>query len=79
MSRLPLCSSEEIVKALQRAGFQSAHRSPGSHLTLSKRVGKRTITTVVVLGKREVPRPTLRKILRLAQLTDEEFLTYLRS
>ncbi|TET95283.1 MAG: type II toxin-antitoxin system HicA family toxin [Dehalococcoidia bacterium] len=78
MSRLPLCSSAEIVRALQRAGFRKAHSS-GSHQTMEKQIGGRTITTVVPLGKREVPRGTLRGILRLAEMSQVEFRKHLRS
>ena len=78
MSRLPLCSSDEIIRALRRAGFQKAHSS-GSHQTMEKRLGSKTITTVVPLGKREVPRGTLHGILRLAEMSQAEFHRHLRS
>jgi hypothetical protein len=35
-------------------------------------------TTLVVLGKSEIPRGTLKSIISLAGLSDEEFLTLLR-
>ena len=34
--------------------------------------------TVVILGRKEVPRGTLRDILRLANVSDDEFLRALR-
>ena len=77
MARLPLCSSQQIIRALERAGFQPASPSSGSHLPMKKRIGRRTVNTVVVLGKQQVPKGTLRKILRLAQLTNEEFISLL--
>lgn len=79
MSKLPLCSSDEVIRALERAGFRPVRRSRGAHLAMSKRVGDRVVTTVVVLGKREVPRGTLRNILRLAELSNEQFVALLRS
>jgi predicted RNA binding protein YcfA (HicA-like mRNA interferase family) len=78
VSRLPLCSSAEIVRALQRAGFQKAHSS-GSHQTMEKQLGGKTITTVVPLAKHEVARGTLRGILRLAAMSQAEFRRHLRS
>jgi len=42
-----------------------------------KQIGGRTITTVVILGKREVPRGTLRGILRLAEISPAEFTALL--
>jgi predicted RNA binding protein YcfA (HicA-like mRNA interferase family) len=74
VSEPPLCSSRQIVQALQRAGFAPVRRSRGSHQTFVRRLpdGSKRIT-VVVLGKREVPRGTLRRILERAGLTSEEF------
>jgi predicted RNA binding protein YcfA (HicA-like mRNA interferase family) len=78
MPKLPLCSSDEIIAALRRAGFTPTSRTGGSHLTMERKTGRRTIVTVVVMGKKEVPRPTLRNILRLAEITQTDFLRYLR-
>lgn len=38
----------------------------------------RKYITIVVIGKRQVPRGTLRSILKQAGLTAEDFLGYLR-
>lgn len=76
MARLPLCSSQQIIRALQRAGFQSK-TSSGSHLTMQRQTARRTITTVVIMGKKEVPRGTLRGILRLAEMSNREFIELL--
>ncbi|MGQ9572274.1 MAG: type II toxin-antitoxin system HicA family toxin [Dehalococcoidia bacterium] len=66
------------MAALKRAGFKPAFSSTkGSHLSMSKVVGSKTITTVVILDKREVPRGTLRGILQQARLTRAEFLSLL--
>lgn len=84
MSDLPLCSSDQIIRALERAGFQAAHTSGrnakgGSHRTdVRERADGGSDVTVVVLNKREAPRGTLRSILRLASLTADEFLDRLR-
>jgi len=45
---------------------------------MEKKAGRLTIITVVIMGKREVPRGTLRGILRLAELTNTEFIELLR-
>jgi predicted RNA binding protein YcfA (HicA-like mRNA interferase family) len=45
---------------------------------MSRDIGGRTVTTVVILGKREVPRGTLHGIIRLAEISPEEFTTLLR-
>ena len=78
MARLPLCSSQRIINALKRAGFEPASSSPGSHLTMEKHTPRRVITTIVVMGKTEVPRSTLKAILKLAELSQKDFLKHLR-
>ncbi|TAK20745.1 MAG: addiction module toxin, HicA family [Chloroflexota bacterium] len=47
----------------------------GSHRTYRKYLPheQRHLTTVVVLGKREVPRGTLQRILELAEMSHERF------
>ncbi len=69
---LPPCSSEQIVKALERAGFRPARRAKGSHQAFVRETPERKYITTVVLGKRQVPRGTLRKILELAGLSADE-------
>jgi len=79
MEKLPLCSSSEIIKVLETDGFQLGKSKSGSHQSLHKRLPSgRTITTVVILGKREVPRGTLQHILTLAGMPRERFLELLR-
>jgi predicted RNA binding protein YcfA (HicA-like mRNA interferase family) len=76
--QLPLCSSKQVVNALKRAGFRPARRSKGSHQTFVREAGGRKYTTVVVLGKRVIPRGTLENILKLAGMSAEEFWRLLR-
>ena len=68
-----------VVNALTRAGFRAARRSRGSHQTFARvhADGHKDIT-VVVLGKREIPRGTPRSIIRSAGLSVEEFRALLR-
>lgn len=63
-----------MIEALKRLGFVEGHRTPGSHQTLS-RVGSdgHKCTTVVVLGKKEIPTGTLRGLLKLGGVTGAEF------
>lgn len=78
MSKLPLLSSREIVNALKRGGFAPARKSKGSHQAFSRqREGVGTDVTVVPLGKKEIPRGTLKSILRLANVEVDEFLDWL--
>jgi predicted RNA binding protein YcfA (HicA-like mRNA interferase family) len=78
VSEAPLCSSRQIVQALERAGFAPARRSRGSHQAFVRTLpdGTKRIT-VVVVGKHEVPRGTLLGIVKRAGLTVDEFLALL--
>lgn len=77
--RAPLCSSREIVNALKRAGCTEAKtKGNGSHLAMVRVTEERKYVTVVVLGKKEVPRGTLKDILEKAGLTVEEFIEFLK-
>ncbi len=69
MSRLPVVSGRECVKALEKVGFKFA-RQRGSHMILYR---DEPSAQVVVPAHREIDRGTLRAILRQASLTPEEF------
>lgn len=75
---MPLVSSGRAVKALERLGFQKA-RSSGSHQTMHrKRDDGGTDVLVITLGKREIPRNTLRAALRQGKVSVDEFIAALR-
>lgn len=76
MPRLPLVSSKDLLSALRRLGFKELPKSTGgSHLSLYReRPDGTKDTTVIVLGKREIPRGTLANILRLAGVSRDEFI-----
>ena len=73
MTKLPVISGRECVKALQRVGF-SVKRQEGSHIILRRET---PFAQVVVPDHRELDRGTVRAILRHAGLTVEEFTTLL--
>ncbi len=68
MSRLPILSGRAIIKALAKIGYVEV-RQRGSHIRL-RCPGKASIT---VPDHRPVGPGLLRKILRDAELTVEEF------
>ncbi|MBI2955979.1 MAG: type II toxin-antitoxin system HicA family toxin [Acidobacteria bacterium] len=74
MTKLPVISGRECVKALQRAGF-SVRRQEGSHIILRRDL---PFAQVVVPDHKELDRGTLRAILRHAGLSTEEFVELLR-
>jgi predicted RNA binding protein YcfA (HicA-like mRNA interferase family) len=73
--RLPALSANEVVRALQRAGFE-VHRIKGSHhhLRNPERPGARP---VVPMHRGDLPLGTLRAIIRQSGLSVEEFLDFL--
>ncbi len=78
MTRLPVLSSAQIIKALKKTGFSYAPKQgKGSHTALYKvePTGKKLLT--IVPQRKEVPRGTLLAILQQAGLTKSEFLKLL--
>ena len=72
MSRLPILSGRAIVKALGKAG-DSEVRQRGSHIRLWY-AGKKSVT---VPDHRAISRGLLKKILRDAELSPDEFAEFL--
>jgi predicted RNA binding protein YcfA (HicA-like mRNA interferase family) len=72
--RLPALRPQQVVRALERAGWQ-VHRQRGSHVSMRKEGVPFLIT--VPLHRRDLPRGTLRDIIKDAGLTVEEFLELL--
>ena len=70
LARLPGARAREVAKALERAGFLF-DRQRGSHATYRHPQTKRT--TVVPMHSKELPRWLLKKIIKDAGLTDDEF------
>lgn len=70
MSKPPLLSGREIVRALQRAGFVVVHQR-GSHVKLRHRAKD---LTVIVPDHPEVDRWLLKGVLRDAEISLNDFL-----
>lgn len=70
MTRLPRARGTEVIRALQRGGFEIAHIR-GSHYYLRK-PGQQRLVVVPVYGNRDLPTGTLRAVLRQADLRIEE-------
>jgi predicted RNA binding protein YcfA (HicA-like mRNA interferase family) len=73
MSKLPVVSGAQCIKALEKAGFV-VYRQRGSHITLV-RVSPKAQTTVP--NHKELDRGTLRAIIRQAGLSVNEFVAFL--
>ena len=63
-----------MVAALKRAGFVEK-RQKGSHLVLWHETKR--LTTIVALHGTDLPDPTLKKIMRQAQLSTDELIQLL--
>ena len=75
MSELPLLKATELIKALQKAGFERI-RQKGSHVRLRHPDGR--VVTVPVHGNQEIGRGLLRKILRDVEWTPDNLSSFLR-
>ena len=69
MSKLPVISGRDLVRALRHIGFE-LDRQKGSHMILFRSEAK---TTLSVPDHRELDRGTLRALLRQAGISPEEF------
>ncbi len=72
MSKLPILSGRKIIKILKKIGYREIRQS-GSHIRLTC-PNKKSIT---VPNYKIVSRGLLRKILRDAEISKEEFLKLL--
>jgi predicted RNA binding protein YcfA (HicA-like mRNA interferase family) len=66
-----LYSSDEVIAGLECAGFVFVSQR-GSHVKYRK-AGEPTLTVIVPAGRKQIPRGTLRSILRQAQLEEAVF------
>lgn len=72
MSRLPVCSGADAIRAFQKLGYQVDHQT-GSHIILRHPQMRR----LTVPNHRELAKGTLRALIREAGLTKEEFINLL--
>ena len=68
MSRLPTVSCDDVVKAFEKVGWSVKRR--GNHVIMTK---PGSIASLSIPSHREIAKGTLRKLIRLAGLTVEEF------
>jgi len=73
VSKLPVVSGAECVKALGKIGFL-VYRQRGSHITV---VRESPPSQTTIPNHKELDRGTLRAIIRQTGLTVEEFITLL--
>ena len=74
LARLPGLRAKEITAVLENAGFE-IQRQKGSHVTLRNSATGRT--TVVPMHSAELPRWLMKKIIKDAGLSEDEFRSLL--
>ncbi|GAB4495011.1 MAG: type II toxin-antitoxin system HicA family toxin [Anaerolineales bacterium] len=74
MSLLRMVKAKEIIRALQKAGFEQV-RQRGSHARFKHPDGR--VVSVPVHSAQDIGRGLLSKILRDAEISVEEFLDLL--
>ncbi|MBS3174902.1 type II toxin-antitoxin system HicA family toxin [Candidatus Woesearchaeota archaeon] len=74
MNKLPIISGKEVVKALNKIGYEIDHQT-GSHIILRNMQSPHRRMTVP--NHREIAKGTLLAIIKQAGLTREEFLELL--
>jgi len=74
VARLPGVRAKELIRALEKAGFETM-RQKGSHITLHSFEEDKTV--VVPMHPGEFPRWLLRKIIKDAGLSEDELRGYL--
>ena len=75
MPRLPVLKATELIRALEKAGFQVI-RQKGGHVRMKHPDGR--VVTIPVHSGQDIGRGLLRKVLRDAELTRDEFVALLK-
>jgi len=70
MSKLPVVSGREAVKAFQKTGWYVARQGKGSHIIMKK---EGMITTLSIPDHKVLDRGLLRSLIRDALISVEEF------
>ena len=74
MPKLPAVTAKQLISVLEKIGFETV-RQRGSHVRL--RHPDSRVVSVPVHSSQDIGRGLLRKILRDAELTREEFIELL--
>ena len=76
MPKLPVIKDRELIRVLHRLGLFEHPERGTSHLVFKHPDGRRT--TVARHPGKDIPRGTLRAILRDMNISTEEFVTFLK-
>ena len=73
--KLPILRAKEVVRALEHAGFYIQHQT-GSHARLFHQ-RRSDLRVAVPIHSKDIPVGLIKRILKQAQLTEEEFIKFL--
>lgn len=76
MPKLPIVNARQLIKALEKLGFYKHRQRGTSHLILAHSDGRRT--TVPMHSGKDLPKGTLKGILRDLEISTEEFTSLLK-
>ena len=71
MPKLPIVNGNQVIKALEKVGFIVV-RQKGSHVRMKHEDNR--VVTIPIHNKKSLGKGLLRKILRDAELTIEQFI-----
>lgn len=74
MPKLPALTGSAVIRVLEKVGFQKI-RQKGSHIRMKHIDGR--VVTIPIHGSETIGKGLLRKIIRDAELTQEEFIALL--
>jgi predicted RNA binding protein YcfA (HicA-like mRNA interferase family) len=69
MTRLPTLRPKQVIRALERTGFQH-HRQSGSHLTMKHPDGR---LAILPIHSSDLKREVMKAIIKQVGLSEEEF------
>ncbi|MDO8663859.1 MAG: type II toxin-antitoxin system HicA family toxin [Candidatus Wildermuthbacteria bacterium] len=75
MSNLPIVKDKQLIRLLKKLGFFEHHQRGTSHLIMAHQDGRRT--TISIHPGKDIPRGTLKGILKDLEISTEEFLQLL--
>ena len=76
MPKLPIVNDKKLVSALKKMGFLLCRQRGTSHLVMKRPDGRRTV--IPIHPGRDIPRGTLKAILKDIEISIKEFVENLK-
>ena len=75
MPKLPIIKDKQLIKVLKKLGFVKHRQRGTSHLIMVHSDGRRTV--ISIHSGKDIPRGTLKAILRDIEITNNNFIDLL--